>query len=172
MESKENRMIRPLGVFGIGFLMLAPGCAGKRADYGEPFKLSSLSTVSADEVLANPEKYDGRFVRVSGRVDEVCAHRGCWMRLAAADADETIFVKFTCPVEGRLIPMEAAGRRAIVEGTLVVDEISEEEARHYKEDANASPEEIAKIVGPQKMVRMNSPAARILGMPKQETASQ
>ncbi len=167
-------MIRPLGILGIVFLMLAsaPGCAVKRADYGESFKLSRLSTVSADEVLAHPERYDGRFMRVSGRVEEVCAHRGCWMRLAAPNAADAIFVKFTCPVEGRLIPMDAAGRKAIVEGTLVVDEISEEEARHYKEDANAPPEEIAKIVGPQKMVRMKSPAARILGMTKQQTTSQ
>ena len=72
-----------------------------------------------------------------------------------------VFVKFTCPVEGRLIPMEAEGRTALVEGTLEVKVISEEEARHYRQDAGASPEEIAKIVGPQTEIKLNSPAAMI-----------
>ena len=77
---------------------------------------------------------------------------------------ETVFVKFTCPFKDRLIPMEAVGKRALVEGTLQVEDISEEQARHYKEAAGASPDEIAKIVGPQKTVRMTSRSARIAGL--------
>ena len=77
---------------------------------------------------------------------------------------EDVFVKFTCPIEGRLIPMDAAGKDAVVEGTIEVTEISEEEARHYREDAGATPEELEKIVGPQRTIRIQSPAALIQGL--------
>lgn len=133
---------------------------GKSTDFGEPMKLTDKDTLCLGRVLSDPSQYDGQYIRVGGKVDSVCAKKGCWMRLAACKG-ETVFVKFTCPIKGRLIPMEAAGKRAVVEGTLEVKEISEEEARHYAEDDGASPEEIAKIVGPQKTVRISSPAARI-----------
>jgi len=133
--------------------------AEKWTAFGEPLKLKARHTVCAADVLSNPDRYEGKRIRVCGKVNSVCAQRGCWIRLAGATADQTLFVKFTCPVEGRLVPMEAAGRCAVVEGTLEVKEISEEEARHLKEEAKASPEEIAKIVGPQKLVNMRSPAA-------------
>jgi len=149
-------------------MSLLTGCMAKHADYGDPLKLNPLSTVSAAKVLASPSQYDGQFLRVSGRVDSVCAARGCWMRLVGAGPADTIFVKFTCPVEGRLIPMEAVGHDAIVEGTVKVAEIPESEARHYQEDAGASPAEVAKIVGPQKQVSLQSPAARIMGLTKEQ----
>ncbi len=77
---------------------------------------------------------------------------------------ETLLIKFTCTVKGRLIPVDAVGKFAFIEGRLNIVEISEQEARHYKEDAGASKEEIAKIVGPQTTVRMSAPAARISGV--------
>lgn len=137
------------------------GCASHWTRYGAKMTLAKSDTHCAGEVLTNPEKYAGKLIRVSGKVDSVCAHKGCWIRLAGPKAEETLFVKFTCPVEGRLVPMSALGRPAVVEGTLVVKEIPEDEARHYKEDAGASPEEIAKIVGPQKQITMQAPAAMI-----------
>ena len=86
------------------------------------------------------------------------------MKLSYPDATETLFVKFSCPVKGRLIPMEALGHLAIVEGSFKLSEISEADARHYAEDAGKSPEEIAKIVGPQNQLRMSAPAAMIRGL--------
>ena len=134
------------------------------AHFGDPMKLSDADAVCARKVLEDPDNYDGQFIRVRGKVASVCAKHGCSLRLGDATGKETVFVKFTCPFKDRLIPMEAVGKRALVEGTLQVDDISEEEARHYKEAAGASPDEIAKIVGPQKTVRMTSRSARIAGL--------
>lgn len=142
------------------------GCTASRASFGEPLKISPSDTIAANTLLADPSRYDGQVVRVSGKVDSVCAMKGCWIRLAGGNADETIFVKFTCPVDGRLVPMDAVGHQATVEGTLEVTEISEDEARHYKEDAGASAAEIAAVVGPQRQLRMQSPGAEIAGITK------
>lgn len=131
--------------------------------YGEKMKLAADKTVCIKEVFENLEDYDGKLVRISGRVESVCAAKGCWMKLAYPGATDTLFIKFSCPVKGRLIPMEAAGHLAIVEGTFTAGEISEALARHYAKDAGKSPEEIAKIVGPQKQLRMSAPAAMVRG---------
>ncbi len=140
------------------------GDLAKWARYGQKMKLASAKTICAKEVLADPTRYDGKLVRVRGIVNEVCARKGCWIRLAGPEKGDTLFVKFTCPVDGRLVPMEAAGKLAVVEGTLKVSQISEADARHYKEDAGAPPAEVAKIIGPQKMVNLRAPAALIQGV--------
>jgi hypothetical protein len=134
------------------------------ARFGEPLKLADSETVCAGTALAEPEKYAGKYVRLCGQVDSVCAAKGCWLRLAGPGEGETLFVKFTCPVSGRLVPMEAAGHRAVVEGTFEVSEISEEVARHYAQDRKAPAEEIAKIVGPQKQIALKSPGALVEGV--------
>lgn len=136
----------------------------KYTNFGKPLKLDNGDALCIKKVLADPKAHDGKFFRVAGKVDSVCAKRGCWLRLGDGESKETLFIKFTCPVKGRLIPMDAVGKFAFIEGTLNIVEISEEEARHYKEDAGASKEEIAKIVGPQSSVRMSAPAARIAGV--------
>lgn len=163
-------------------LMLAGGCATTRATscntrcrfkdgesksfthYGEKMKLAADKTVCIREVLANPKAYDGKFVRICGQVESVCAAKGCWMKMTYPGGGDTLFIKFSCPVNGRLIPMEAVGHQAIVEGTFTAGEISEADARHYAEDAGKSPEEIARIVGPQLQLRMSAPAAIIRGV--------
>jgi hypothetical protein len=132
--------------------------------YGEPMKLADADTIGVASVLAEPDQYAGKYVRVSGVVDSVCESKGCWMRIGDGRMDDTLFIKFTCPVEGRLIPLEAVGHNAVVEGELKVEDQSEAEARHYAEDAGKSADEIAKIVGPQKIIRLASPAAKIEDM--------
>ncbi|NOT02658.1 MAG: DUF4920 domain-containing protein [Phycisphaerales bacterium] len=150
---------------GLLFLFLGIiGCAPKYAQFGEPMAAEQSATVAVADVLADPQAYDGKHIRLTGVVDSVCAAKGCWIRIAPPGGGDTVFVKFTCPVDGRLVPMEAKGHNAVVEGTLTIQEISQEEARHYKEDAGAPASEIEKIVGPQKTVRMQSPSARIEGL--------
>jgi hypothetical protein len=144
-----------------------PAAAAPKLDavaFGEPMKLVGQQPQAVGEVLNNLDAHTGKFIRVVGTVDAVCAHKGCWIEIKDQSTAQKLFVHFTCPSEGRLIPMEAAGKKAIVEGTLTVKEISEEDARHIKEEAGAPREEIEKIVGPQKQITLNAPAAQILGL--------
>ena len=185
MKRKGNKMNHSIKLTALAFSMafVLTGCASKNCGlsagcktpcakggcsdtgqwtaFGEKMKLTGDKAICAGEILADAAKYAGKSIRVCGMVDEVCARKGCWIRLTGPGADEALFVKFTCPVEGRLVPMEAQGRLAIVEGTLEVNEISEEMARHYAEEGKAPAAEVAKIVGPQKQIQLNSPAAKI-----------
>ena len=128
--------------------------------FGEP--TSDLPQVQLAGVLADPSAFAGKPIEISGTIIEVCQHAGCWVRIAdPAAAQESVFVKFTCPIEGRLIPLEAVGKPALVQGEIVVEEIDEMEARHVAIEAGKSPEEVDAIVGPQKVIRVSSPAARV-----------
>jgi cytochrome c-type biogenesis protein CcmE len=124
-------------------------------------KLDAAATVSVEAVLKDPAAFDGKELRLTGMVNKVCVPKGCWMQFDSPGSQMPIFVKFTCPVNGRLIPLEAVGKEAVVEGKLEIVEISEAAAKHYLEDEGAKPEEIAKIVGPQKQLRVKGPSAMV-----------
>jgi hypothetical protein len=127
-------------------------------------KLSDAQAVPVAKVLANPAAFEGKYVRLVGDVNKVCTRKGCWLEMADSRSHKPLFVKFTCPVEGRLIPMAAVGKPVVVEGTVMVKEISEADARHLKEESGAPAEEVAKITGPQKQITLAAPAARVAGL--------
>ena len=138
--------------------------AAGHSNFGEPLRMAEKDTIALATILADKPAYDGKSVRVSGTVSAVCAKKGCWLRMVGREGGEDVFVKFTCPVDGRLIPMAAVNHRVVVDGKITMGEITEELARHYAEDTGAGPEEIAKIVGPQKQISIQSPAARVHGL--------
>ncbi|UCE60201.1 MAG: hypothetical protein JSU63_00335 [Phycisphaerales bacterium] len=94
---------------------------GEYADFGEPAKLAKSDTTCLGKLLANPDKFEGKYVRVAGKVESVCKKSGGALRLATCGGEKNVLVKFMCPAEGRLIPMEAVGKRAWIEGTVKID---------------------------------------------------
>lgn len=121
-------------------------------------------TVMVSEVLTDPALFEGELIRVQGVVIEVCKPKGCWITLGIPETPErgVLFVKFVCPVgDDRLVPIDAPGQVAVVEGQLERVEITEAFARHLAEDAGHTPEQIAAITGPQPLIRLSSPAAMI-----------
>lgn len=137
--------------------------SAKYASFGEAVNPSAQATPVA-AVLSDTKTYEGKPIRVTGTVSKVCERKGCWLQIS--DAGQDLFVKFTCPVDGRLVPMEAVGKKAIVQGELAIKEVSEADARHIAEEGGKTPAEVAKIVGPQKQITLNSPGAIVFGVTK------
>lgn len=129
--------------------------------YGNPMTLAEDKTIKAEDVLADPSKYDGKVVRMLGTVTSVCTSKGCWLKMNSDGATIPIFVKFTCPVEGKLIPQEAKGQPVQVEGKLMLVEVSEEEAQHIAGEEGLSADAIDAIKGPQKRLEIQGPSALI-----------
>ena len=154
----------------IGIVLMLCSCQGvapMMTSFGTPVVGESLQRVELARVLEDPQQFTGRPIEIRGEVVEVCQRRGCWLRMAPTGSGETdgVFVKFTCPIEGeRLIPMAALGQPILVEGTLIVETISEAERRHYASDAGATSAEIDKIVGSTTQVRITSGAAHVEGI--------
>lgn len=136
------------------------------AKYGADPKLTDADVVPVANVLAAPESYDGKYVRMKGVVSSVCAQKGCWLRLTPDGATKAsnVFVKFKDPPEGRLIPMAAVGHEVTVEGTIKNATISQAAARHFLQDAGVGEQELEKIVGPQKQLMVAGPSVQIEGV--------
>jgi hypothetical protein len=147
-----------------------PAAPKKVATFGAEQKLTDADAVPVAKVLAEPAAYNDKYVRVTGKVTQVCAKKGCWLRVAPAEGSTAaagdIFIKFRDPPAGRLIPMEAIGQNVTVEGTVKTGMMSERAARHFKEDGGASEEEVNKIVGPQKQMTITGAAVAIEGVEK------
>lgn len=82
--------------------------------YGK--EITSTETVKISRVLENPEAYEGKKILVEGTILNVCEKRGCWIELASDKEFESIRVKVK---DGEIVfPMEAKGKKAVVEGEL------------------------------------------------------
>lgn len=82
--------------------------------YGAEITLTEKTEIS--KILENAENYVGKKVLVEGTVVGVCAKRGCWINLSSDKEYESIRVKVN---DGEIIfPMEAKGKKALVEGEV------------------------------------------------------
>jgi len=134
--------------------------AGNPKNYGKPMTLKEVTKVS--EILAHPEKYDGKRVRVQGAVVDVCSKRGCWIRLASDKEFENILFK----VEDGVIvfPMDAKGKTAVAEGVISAKTLTvEQQIEQGKKQAEESgkPFDSATVKGPKTVVRIMGDGATI-----------
>src|SRR5262249_15529590 len=78
--------------------------------------LSQKEIVPLAAIAKQPDKYAKTSVRTEGKITAVCQAMGCWMQIS--DANGEAHVKMSG--HSFLIPRDAAGRRAVVEVTLIV----------------------------------------------------
>lgn len=150
--------MRQLAVLGcVSVLAGLAGCQQGRfhdyATFGEA--VPAAEAVPLAQVVSHLDQYEGKTVNVTATIAEVCANRGCWMTLN--DGPHQVRVRFTASercTDGFLVPRNASGHQAYVRGVVQRDTISQDEARHYAEDAGKSSDEIARIVGDQQGLTM------------------
>jgi len=134
--------------------------ADPAGNYGAGIVLQQATSLA--EILAAPAQYEGRIVQVAGTVSAVCAHRGCWLELAAGDA--TMRVKVT---DGEIVfPLSAKGHRAVVEGVVEKIEMTEEQHRAWKQhdaEERGVACDPAAVSGPYTLWRLAGLGARIEG---------
>jgi len=105
-------------------LALAASPALAATKYGKP--LSDAAAVKLSELMAKPDAYVGKVVKVEGLVTEVCPKRGCWINVAGDKEFQTIRVK----VEDGVIvfPLTDKGKKVVAEGTFTKMELTKEQA--------------------------------------------
>jgi len=93
--------------------------------YGEG--ISAPDTMLVSELLADPETYIGKTVRVQGIAVGVCAHRGCWINIASDTEGETVRVKVQ---DGVIVfPPEIVGDVVVAEGVWTANELTMEQTK-------------------------------------------
>ena len=113
-------------------------------NFGE--EITADNAVAATELPALLEGKETVTVKLAGDVESVCQMTGCWMDIDIGN-DETVHVTFKD--DGFLMPMDAAGKRAVIEGVATYEEISVDMLKHLAEDEGKSQEEIDAITEPR-----------------------
>ena len=117
-------------------------------------------TASVDAILADPNAYKGKTVRVEGMVTDVCPKRGCWMELAGSAPGQKLKFKVT---DGDMVfPMDAKGKVAIAQGEVAVRELTLEETKQnaeYEAKEYGKPYDAASITKPKTVVRIDGTGA-------------
>ncbi|MFM7645661.1 MAG: DUF4920 domain-containing protein [Sphingomonadales bacterium] len=92
-------------------------------------------------------------VKIVATVKDVCAKKGCWLKLELPHGEE-VMVKMKD--YGFFLPLAAKGKKVIIDGEAKIKTTSVAELKHYAEDAKKSQAEIDAIKEPQKEVRITA----------------
>lgn len=92
-------------------------------------------------------------VKLKARVTEVCAKKGCWMRLQVND-NATALVRMKD--YGFFVSQDIKGKEVVIDGEAYRKITPVEELRHYAADAGKTPAEIAAITQPAKELRITA----------------
>ena len=102
--------------------------------FGPAFTLASTVPL-AKSLEAKPSE----IVQVSGKIDKVCQKMGCWMVVKDGEAEARILMKdhaFT-------VPLDSAGKDAVIEGTLASKTFNEKQVKHLEKDGGGNPEKVS-----------------------------
>jgi hypothetical protein len=102
-------------------------------------------TLAAAELPGLLAENDSVSVKLTGNIASVCQMSGCWVDLDLGNG-ETVHVTFKN--DAYLLPKDAAGKVAIIEGTAQREELSVDYLKHLAEDEGKTQEEIDAITEP------------------------
>ena len=152
-----------VGAAILGLLLLAAptATAGETETYGAGVDVEEATPIV--DILADPDAYIGKTVRVEGGVLDVCPRRGCWIELG--DEESSIQIK----VEDGVIvfPTESKGRLAAAQGEVEAIEMTREKylawlAHAAEEKGESFDPETADIGdGPYRIIRIKGTGARV-----------
>jgi hypothetical protein len=146
--------------------LLLPGEGGGdcvHKTYGAGLRLAETTPV--EDLLARPEEFVGRAVRVDGEVVEVCEMAGCWMAIRAggAAAGGAVRVKVA---DGEIVfPVSARGKPAAAEGGFERLEMTRERflayQRHLAEEQGKTFDPATVGDGPYRVYQITGTGAEI-----------
>jgi hypothetical protein len=148
--------------FGLLFVVLAAVpvvYAGE--SYGSGVKVPEATPIS--KILADPDAYVGKTVRIEGKVLDVCPMKGCWMELAGEDGKESLKVKVD---DGVIVfPLDSKGKLAVAEGTVEAIPMTKEQyvgwLEHLAEERGEKFDAASVGDGPFRVLQLKGTGARI-----------
>jgi hypothetical protein len=87
--------------------------SGQR-QFGEPIA-ADVPVVRLGQIVAAPEQYAGRAIRIEGTAVAVCQRGGCW----TAIRDDATLALVRMHGHSFFLPRDIAGHRLLVQGTVV-----------------------------------------------------
>lgn len=129
--------------------------------FGSGVKVAEATPIS--KILADPDAYVGKTVRIEGKVLDVCPMKGCWMELAGEDGKESLKVKVD---DGVIVfPVDSKGKLAVAEGTVEAIPMTKEEyvgwLEHLAEERGEKFDAASVGEGPFRILQLKGTGARI-----------
>ncbi len=115
---------------------VASFAAAEGTKYGSGVTVTTATPI--EKLLASPEAYVGKTVRVDGVISAVCEMAGCWMELRPdlADPNAAAALRFKVKDGEIVFPVAAKGKKASAQG--VFGPVSGEMAKEYERDREAA----------------------------------
>ncbi len=114
--------------------------------------ITADGAMAFDEMVVKMAASDSMPAKVVGKIEAVCQVKGCWMDFVSDDpAKPKMKVKFKD--YAFFMPLDCAGKKAVVDGYAYTQTTDVAELKHLAEDAGKSKEEIASITEPKKELR-------------------
>ena len=138
----------------ISFLMAQAqppaGDANVGDSYGAKFNMGEVLNLN-DVVKKLKGGAEFAELQVAAKVVDVCPKKGCWLKLELSNG-ETATVKMKD--YGFFVPVAAAGKNVVINGTVNLKTVSVAEQKHYAEDAKKPKSEIDAIKEAKQEVRV------------------
>ena len=112
--------------------------------YGTEFKVENA--VAATELPALAKEGKATDVVVTGKINEACKKKGCWMTIDLGNNEE---MRVAFKDYGFFVPKDCDGKEATFKGTATFDTTSVADLQHYASDEGLAQEEIDKITEPE-----------------------
>lgn len=140
---------------------VAPVAATEPQTYGAGVQTAEVTSVA--KILADPDAYVGKTVRIEGKVTDVCPMAGCWMEVD--DAGKSIKVKVD---DGVIVfPVAAKGQPAVAEGVVEAIPMTREKyvdwLAHLAEEKGEKFDPATVGDGPFRILQIKGTGARIGG---------
>lgn len=88
--------------------------------------------VAMSEIMRTPDLYVNKEITVAGTIVDVCAKRGCWMKLTTDYKGEKLRIKVN---DGEMVfPLESRGKKAVAKGTFKKHVLTLEQTKAYLQD--------------------------------------
>ncbi|HYO14052.1 MAG TPA: DUF4920 domain-containing protein [Thermoanaerobaculia bacterium] len=142
-------------------LAVLPVLAAAEKDYGKGVTLTEPTSVA--KILADPDAWVGKTVRIEGKVMDVCPMAGCWMELEEGDGAAKLRVKVD---DGVIVfPVTAKGKLAVAEGVVESIPMTREKyvawLQHLAEERGQTFDPSTVGEGPFRIVQVKGTGARI-----------
>ena len=150
-------------VLAVLTLAALPGIALGES-YGAGVTLAETTSIA--KILADPDAYVGKTVRIEGRVLEVCPKKGCWMELSE-DPEGKRPARLRVKVEDDVIvfPVTAEGKLAVAEGVVEAIPMTREQytgwLAHLAEERGEKLDPATVGEGPFRILQIRGTGARI-----------
>ena len=153
--------MKRIPLFLLTLILATPALQADTKTYGAGVK--EAETTSVAKIMANPDAYVGKTVRIEGKVADVCPMKGCWMELEEQGGKASLRVKVD---DGVIVfPVDSKGKSAVAEGIVEAIPMSRESyvawLEHLAEERGETFDGSKVGEGPFRILQIRGTGARI-----------